>query len=212
MTQNPPQQLLGMPKSPQSTVYSSKSNITKSQRNYGINSHKGSFVQAGGLDQRRAKGMSGSSLGLGLQGVGSISQIQNTNNQRSNKKSRPKTTKIRVNQKIQATRRMNGAASFSNIGGPQGYIINENTYFNPGSSSGANRGQIMPSIPDSINRHNLNSIDSRSQNNQHLQTIPKNESINVMAAEGEDISPILNGIQSQLTNLEMDEVNLDGHQ
>ena len=43
-----------------------------------------------------------------------------------------------------------------------------------------------------------------------MQTIPKNESINVMAAEGDEISPILNGIQSQLTNLEMDEVNLDG--
>ncbi len=58
---------------------------------------------------------------------------------------------------------MNGAASFSNIGGgPQGYIINDNTYFPGSGSSQANRGQIMPSVPDSINRHNLNSIDSRS--------------------------------------------------
>ena len=61
---------------------------------------------------------------------------------------------------------MNGAASFSNIGGPQGYIINDNTYFNPGSSSAAGNhgGQLMPSMPESINRHNFNSIDSRSQN------------------------------------------------
>ena len=75
MTQNPPAGgplLHGMPKSPQSTVYSSKSNITKSQRNYGVNSHKGSFAPTG-LEQRRMKGISGSSLGLGLQGVGSIS-------------------------------------------------------------------------------------------------------------------------------------------
>ena len=89
---------------------------------------------------------------------------------------------------------MNGAASFSNIGGPQGYIINDNTYFNPGSSAAGNRGQMMPSVPDSINRHNFNSIDSRSQHNQNAQLFQKNESMNMIEAEGEEMSPILNGI------------------
>lgn len=67
--------MMAMPKSPQSTVYSSKSNITKSNINYGINSNKGSFAQANGLDKKRVKGMSGSSLGLGMQGVQSIPRI-----------------------------------------------------------------------------------------------------------------------------------------
>ena len=106
---------------------------------------------------------------------------------------------------------MNGAASFSNIGGgPQGYIINDNTYFPGSGSSTVHRGgQMMPSMPDSINRHNLNSIDSRSQNNQQIHhTLPKNESIQNVGQDGEEISPILNGIHSQLTNLEMDDVNM----
>jgi hypothetical protein len=51
----------------------------------------------------------------------------------------------------------------------------------------------MPSVPDSINRHNFNSIDSRSQN-QNGQFINKNGSMDLIEGDMDGVSPMLNGI------------------
>ena len=64
---------------------------------------------------------------------------------------------------------MKPIGSHHNLNG-QPYIINENTYFNPGHNLNTNsalspqehRNNTIPSVPESINRKNFQSIDVKS--------------------------------------------------